>query len=85
LKLLHLDFELVLRPPIESTALSLTRPAVARAFSVLISRVEHTSSWAQELRLFLELLFICVTLAARPFAFINWVLPTSHLFDHQRP
>jgi hypothetical protein len=32
-------------------------------FPVLISHIEHTSSWAQELRLFLELLFICVTLS----------------------
>jgi hypothetical protein len=32
-------------------------------FPALISGIEHTSSLAQELRLFLELLFICVTLS----------------------
>src|SRR5882724_5292008 len=45
------------------TALSLTRPAVARVFSCAHGRIEHTSSSAQELRLFLELLFIGVTLS----------------------
>jgi hypothetical protein len=34
-----------------------------KIFSVLISRIEHTSSSAQELCLFLELLFIGVTLS----------------------
>jgi hypothetical protein len=38
---------------------------------------------AQESHLFLELLFICVTLSCSALAFINLVLPTSHLFDHQ--
>jgi hypothetical protein len=33
----------------------------------------------------LELLFICVTLTCSAVAFINSVLPTSHLFDHSRP
>jgi hypothetical protein len=32
-------------------------------FPVLVRRIVHTSSAAQELRLFLELLFICVTLS----------------------
>jgi hypothetical protein len=32
-------------------------------FLCFIGRIEHTSSSAQELRLFLELLFICVTLS----------------------
>jgi hypothetical protein len=39
--------------------LSLTRPAVARVFSYTS---EHTSWLAQEMRLFLKCLFICVTL-----------------------
>jgi hypothetical protein len=42
------------------SALSLTRPAVAKDFSYAIARIEHTSSSAHEWRLFLELLFISV-------------------------
>jgi hypothetical protein len=67
----------------EVSALSLTTPAVARVFSTLIPRIGHTSSAAQESRLFLEVLFICVTLSCSGLEFINLVLPTSHLFDHQ--
>jgi hypothetical protein len=36
---------------------------LAELFPVLVRRIVHTSSAAQELRLFLELLFICVTLS----------------------
>ena len=50
----------VLHRPFEPAALSLTRPAVARVFSYVLCRIEHTSSSAHELRLFLEFLFICV-------------------------
>jgi hypothetical protein len=49
---------------------------------MLSTRIEHTSSLAQGLRLFLKFLFIRVTLSCSALAFINLVLPTSHLFDH---
>jgi hypothetical protein len=67
------------------SALSLTRPAVARDFSSLTVGIEQTSSLAQELRLFLELVFIWFTLRLLSPVFISLVLPTSHLFDHHRP
>ena len=51
-------------------------------FLTLIARIEHSSPAAHELRLFLEFLFICSPYVAQPFALINLVLPTSHLFDH---
>ena len=48
-------------------------------FLCFIGRIEHTSSSAQELRLFLELLFICVTLSCsalhvhRPGVVLSWL------------
>lgn len=56
-------------------------------FSVLhITGFERTSVLARETRLSLSLLFICVTLTLpSPFTFINSVLPTKHLFGHDRP
>jgi hypothetical protein len=55
---------------------------VQEFFLTLSRGIEHTPSSAQQLRLFLELLFICVTSVAQPWSFIDLVLPTSHLFDH---
>ena len=45
----------------------------------------HTSSSTHELHLFLLLPLICVILTCpSPFTFINSMLPSKHLFDHQR-
>ena len=53
-----------------------------KSFLHFITCIEHTSSWAQELRLFWSLCSSGFTLSCSALAFINLVLPTSHLFDH---
>jgi hypothetical protein len=55
-------------------------------FLTLIARIEHTSSSAHELRLFLERLIICVhPKLLSLLRSSTLVLPTSHLFDHHGP
>jgi hypothetical protein len=62
------------------------RMSFFKFFLFLIAEFAHTSSSTHELHLFLLLPFICVTLTCpSPFAFINSVLPTKHLFGHHQP
>jgi hypothetical protein len=76
----------VLRPPIETTPLSLTTPAVARVFSCAHdSNRRHFLVGARMASVSKVSVHLRHPKVAQPFAFINLVLSTSHLFDHLRP
>jgi hypothetical protein len=69
------------------TALSLTTPTVSRDFIFYFFCHEHTLPTTRESRLSgCVLPLVCVTpTSSGRFRFIDPVLPTKHLFGHQRP
>jgi hypothetical protein len=67
-------------------ALSLTTPAVARVFSFAYHRVRaHFIVGARTASLPAGSVHLCHPNLPSLFPFINSVLPTNHLFDHDRP
>jgi hypothetical protein len=67
-------------------AVSLTTPAVSRVFSLLFFQTwTHFSVGARTASFSAASVHLCHPNLLSPFAIINSVLPSKHLFDHHRP